>query len=202
MPLGFNPAALCGPSFPEAMSEKSPLSTVSCGCHSTCAASSQAALSLNETLNFQRRQSPQITNASSVTVCFNGAFETFCTEKKRNPLPHASFKATFQSVIRERRRGATLQSSFPCRPRRRAITGDKAGTVQTRALQTHTQNAHHTSVAETTAGRFQSETRDSWKKGESSVTKEQSVGTKPTTQKRSNKLLLSFEKRDMKLSFL
>lgn len=36
---------------------------------------------------------------------------------------------------------------------------------------------------------------------ESSVTKEQSVGTKPTTQKMSNKLLLSFEKREMKLSF-
>lgn len=157
-------SVLCARSFPAAMSEKSPLSTVSCGCHSRCAVSSQARLSFkrhNEFLTFTQ------SNALSVAPCFNAGIQTLRTQKNRvrNPLLDVSLNATFQDVIRGKR-GATLRSSFPCLPRRRAIKGDKAGAAEIREGRKHTQNTHHTSVAETTAGRFQSKTWESGKKKE------------------------------------
>lgn len=56
--------------------------------------------------------------APSVAPRFNTGFQTLRTPKKKKseiPLLHASFNATFQNVIRGKR-GATLWSSFPCRP--------------------------------------------------------------------------------------
>lgn len=94
-------SVLCELSLPEAMSEKSPLSTVSCGCHSRCAVSSQARLSLNETMNLynvaNRPGLPRSPThwATSVAPRFNTGFQTLRTPKKKkkvgNPPPSRIF---------------------------------------------------------------------------------------------------------------
>lgn len=162
---------LCELSFPEAMSEKSPVSTVHCGCHSRCAVSSQARLSLNRTLNLSCCESPRIatqSNTTSVAPRYNTGFRYRASNaahsKKTAEIPSFTYLlTTFQNVM-PGKRGVTLWGSFPCRPRRRTIKGDKAGAAQTHDDRKHTQNTHHTSTAETEAGPFHSKTWESGKK--------------------------------------
>lgn len=120
-------------------------------------------------------------------------------KKKRNP-PFTYLLTQLIKTSLERREERRCKAHFPA-DWRDALS--KATKQERRRYEDrkHTEHASHVHGRKPRLGLF-NQRHERGVKRESCVTKEQSVGTKPTAQKNSNKLLLSFEKREMKLSFL
>lgn len=89
------------------------------------------------------------------------AFKRCALQKKKKSQKSPSFTHLLTQLFKtslEGREERRCEAHSPADPRRRAIKGDKAGAEEIQEDRKHTQNTHHTSEAETTAGRFQSKT--------------------------------------------